>query len=415
MAILVKSIEREFLLSTAMRERSPITMSASGGEWTVRIVAVDKDKVAFNHELPLAMLRKGLAYDFRYNVRGQTIAFKATMLEPGEKRFVASMPDKVYKNLSRRFIRLPPPGDLSASFAFEGERYDLDFPSSAGYSPAKEPEPSPHFDPADLRGLMAEFERKALAISSDRGIVMFKDRAPESLEERLAAATGRCFYLPTAASGLPRSDPFADRTILTRDDFLEHFMEAEGMEPDFAEDEVTRFERSKRSSNVVSELIVPILFQSYAIGCATVVNRDPAKRPFDLGDVETFLTFARVFSWSLKLHGYFKDAPKLDENYRTQVVDVSAGGLLFACGDPRLVQALKEGTAVSVRLRARKRSVNAAGTIRRHYAGSAEAYFGIEFHMMAPEDFRFLFEYLYGRPFTDEDSDSVEGVRIAGP
>ncbi|HRW23934.1 MAG TPA: PilZ domain-containing protein [Spirochaetia bacterium] len=414
MAVLVKNIEREFLLSTAMRERSPITMSAGGGEWTVRILAVDKDKLSFGHELPLDLQRKGASFDFRYNVRGQTIAFKATMLEPGERRFATSMPEKLYKNLSRRFVRLPPPGDLAASFAFAGERYDLDFPASSGSGPSREPEPSPYFDPSDLRGLMAEFERKALAVASDRGIVMFKDRKPETVPERLAAATGRCFYLPTALGGLPRSDPFAERTILTRDDFKQHFIDS-GMEEDFAEDEIVRLERSKRSTNVLSELIVPILFQDYAIGYAAVVNRQAGKPPFDLRTVETFLAFARVFSWSLKLHGYFKDAPKLDDDYGTQVVDVSAGGLLFACGDRRLIQALKEGTAVSVRLRAKKRTVEASGTIRRHYAGAGEGYFGIEFHMMAPEDFRFLFEYLYGRPFTDDDAESVEGIRIVNP
>ena len=47
--------------------------------------------------------------------------------------------------------------------------------------------------------------------------------------------------------------------------------------------------------------------------------------------------------------------------------------------------------------------------------GTGEGYFGIEFSMMAPEDFRFLFEYLYGRPFTDLDSDSVEGIRVINP
>ncbi len=411
MAILVKSIEREFLLSTALRERTPVTMVAGGGEWTVRIISVDRSMVTFHHEVPLGLLGKGTIYDFHYNTRGQTIAFKATVLEPGEKRFGVSLPEKVYKNLSRRFIRMPPPGDLASSFPFAGERYDLDFPPSAAYNPAKEPEPSPDFNPSDLRGLMAEFERKALAIGSERGIVMFKDRKPESLEEKLATATGRCFYLPTAIAGIPRSDPFAERTILTRDDFLQHFLDT-GLESAFAEDEVAKFERSKRAANVLSELIVPILFQDYAIGYATIVNRQAEKPPLDLGSVETFLAFARVFSWSLKLHGYFKDAPILDENYRTQVVDVSAGGLLFACRDPKLVQGLKEGTEVSVRLKARKRGVDASGTIRRHYADSGEAYFGIEFHMMAPEDFRFLFEYLYGRPFTDDDSDSVEGVRI---
>ncbi|MBU0927487.1 MAG: PilZ domain-containing protein [Spirochaetes bacterium] len=414
MATPVKSIEREFLLATAMREKSRIVMSAGGGDWTVRILAVDRTKVTFAHEIPLQLLGKGSAYDFRYDVRGQTVAFKTSITEPGERRFTAAMPEQVFKNLSRRFLRMPPPGDLAASFAFAGERFDLDFPPSAVFNPDKEPEASPDFDPADLRGLMAEFERKALAIASDRGIVMFKDRKPQSPEERLAAATGRCFYLPTAISGLPKSDPFAERTILTRDDFLQFYVDS-GVEPEFAEAEVAKLERSKRSSSVLSELIVPILFQDYAIGYASVVNKQAGRPPFDLGAIETFQAFARVFSWSLKLHGYFKDAPRLDDDFRLQVVDVSAGGLLFACGEPRLIQALKEGSSVTVRLNARRRAVDASGTIRRHYAGSKEGYFGIEFHAMAPEDFRFLFEYLYGRPFGDDDSDSVEGARIVAP
>ena len=414
MAILVKNIEREFLFLTAMRERSPITMNAGNGEWTVRIASVNAELVSFQHEVPLGLLRKGAMYDFRYNVRGQTIAFKARMSEPGEKRFGVSMPENVYKNLSRRFARLPPPGDLAVSFSFAGERFDLDFPPSDAFNPASEPEPSTHFDPSDLRDLMAEFERKALAIASDRGIVMFKDRKPESVEENLMASTGRCFYLPVALSGIPRSDPFAERSILIRDDFTAHFMEA-GLEPDFAEDEVSRIERAKRSSGILSELTVPILFQDYAIGYATIVNRHAGKPPIDLGSVKTFMAFARVFAWSLKLHGYFKGSPMLSENYRTQVVDVSAGGLLFACGDQKLIQALKEGSTVAVQVCAKKRVVDAHGTIRRHYVGTGEGYFGIEFSMMAPEDFRFLFEYLYGRPFTDLDSDSVEGIRVINP
>ncbi len=414
MATLVKNIEREFLLSTAKRERSEITMSAGTGEWIVRIKQVSQSKVMFQHEVPLQMQHKGKLYDFRYTVRGQMIAFKANMLEPGEKVFSVEMPEKVYKNLCRRFARLAAPVDLSASFSFAGERFDLDFPSSTAFNPDREPEASPDFNPADLRGLMMEFEQSALTIASDRGIVMFKDKRPEAVEERLVASTGKCFYLPSALSGIPKSDPFAERTILTRDDFLAHFME-NGLERDYAEDEVARFERANRSSGILSELLVPILFQDYAIGYAVIINKQAGKPPFELGLVEKFLAFARIFSWSLKLHGYFKDAPKLDESYGTQVVDVSAGGLLCACNDPRLMQSLKEGTQVSVLVRARKRPVNTGGTIRRHYAGKKEGYFGIEFNMMAPEDFRFLFEYLYGRPFSDEDSESVEGIRVSNP
>ncbi|GAB1457214.1 hypothetical protein MASR2M48_25220 [Spirochaetota bacterium] len=50
---------------------------------------------------------------------------------------------------------------------------------------------------------------------------MFKDRKPISVEEKLVASSGRCFYMPSNRSDLPKSDPFAERTILTRDDFFE--------------------------------------------------------------------------------------------------------------------------------------------------------------------------------------------------
>ena len=414
MAEPVKSIEREFLLSAAIRERAALTMEIGGGTWSARLLAVEPLRLTLQHEAPLGLLRKGETCAFTYAVRGHSVAFKASILEPGERRLVVAMPDRVYKNLERRFTRLPPPGDLSASFAFLGERYDLDFPTSSAFRASREPEPSADFDPADLKGLMAEFERKALAVGSDRALVMFKDRRPESLEETLCSATGRSFFLPAPLSGIPTSDPFADRTILTRDDFISYHV-SQGLEPDFAEAEVAGLERAKRATGVLSELVVPILFQDYAIGCARIVNRRPGRAPFDLGTVETFVAFARVFAWSLKLHGYFKGAPRLEADFRPQVVDVSAGGLLFACGDARLRQALKEGGQVSVRLAVGKRSIATAGTIRRHYAGSGEAYFGIQFHMMAPEDFRFLFEYLYGRPFTDGDADSVEGARTPAP
>jgi hypothetical protein len=414
MASLVKSIEKEFLLNTAKREGALITMSTGTGEWSVRIIDVSSRGIGFAHEIPLRFLRKGTNYDFQYKVRGQTIAFKTPVLEPGERRFVAAIPEKMYKDLSRRYTRLPPPGDLAASFSFAGERYDLDFPSSTAFNPDVEPEASPDFDPADLKGLMQEFEQKALAIGSERGIVMFKDRDPASPEERLAAQTGRCFYLPSIISGIPKSDPFAERSILTRDDFISWYIET-GLEPEQAETELVHFERSKRNAGVLSELLIPILFQDYTIACASIVNTQPGKPPFDLRAVETFMSFARVFAWSLKLHGYFRNSSKLDDDYRTQVVDVSAGGLLFACHDPKLMQALKESLPVTIRLASKRRTIDASGVIRRHYVGGQEGFFGIEFTVMAPEDFRFLFEYLYGRPFTDEESDSVEGVRIISP
>ena len=207
MAILVKNIEREFLLTAAMREKAAIVMVTGGGEWTVRISAVDRDRLTFSHAVPLALLQKGKILDFRYNVRGQTIAFKAQILEPGEKAIVTSIPGALYKNLLRRFARMSPPPDFGVSFSFSGERYDLDFPQSHAYVAPDGDYLDPSFDPADLRALMAEFERKAERVALERGIIMYKDRKPEGAIESLAAATGRAFFLPSSMAGIPISDP----------------------------------------------------------------------------------------------------------------------------------------------------------------------------------------------------------------
>jgi hypothetical protein len=36
-------------------------------------------------------------------------------------------------------------------------------------------------------------------------------------------------------------------------------------------------------------------------------------------------------------------------------------------------------------------------------------YFGCRFLDVAPEDMRFLFEYIYGKPFTDSDASFLSG------
>ncbi len=39
----------------------------------------------------------------------------------------------------------------------------------------------------------------------------------------------------------------------------------------------------------------------------------------------------------------------------------------------------------------------------------------MEYDEIQPEDFRYIFEVLYGRPFTDADGFSVEGLAVRKP
>ncbi|MCX7025512.1 MAG: PilZ domain-containing protein [Spirochaetes bacterium] len=410
MAVLIHTVERDFLFRTAIEERVPVACEIGGGKWYIRILRADENRMTFLHSIPARLLKVGTEHDFRFVVLSQTVAFRAMIIEAKDSTLVAEVREDVIKNLSRKFVRRAPPVDLAVSFSFKGERYALDFPVADSYESIEDPGESSDFDPSDVRALVQEFDARASPICSDRRITLFKDRKPSGLDELLVAETGRAYYNPTVLTGLPSTDPYPERRILVHSDFVEHGM-SHGLELAFAEEEVVRFERSKRSEGILSELMAPIRFHEYVIGIVHIANSKSGLPPFDLGVLGTFTEFARVFAWSLKINGYFRNAPKRTDDYVAEIIDVSAGGLMFTLLDPELSKALNEGSEISVALSTPRRTVNAIASIRRRYRDGRVTYFAAGFLGMAPEDFRFLFEYLYGRGFTDADVMSVEGLK----
>lgn len=409
MATSLRRIEKEFILGAVRDEKGKILLTAGSGEWPMSLVELRRDALLLSHAMPLRLIRRGQSYEFRFVYREQPMAFRAKVMEVKETSLLLELPESVYKNLGRRYSRRVPPQDFSVSFSFMGDRYQLDFPTSREFDPVSEPEPSPDFDPADIRILVQEFNTKAAEFASDRAILMWKERRPESLEERAVVRSGKVFYLPTAIGGVPAADPYLKPRILTRRDLLD-FLAEEGLREDLAEAELERFERNKREEGVLSQLLLPVIFQEYVIGCVSLVNRMPGKAPFDLGVVDLFLQFGKVLAYSLKKNGYFKNAPRKKNDFEAKVVDLSAGGMLFANPSRELAAALLPDSRVELQLAFGSRVVKAPATLKRTYRDAELVYYALEYEEIAPEDFRFLFESLYGRPFTDDDAISLEGL-----
>ncbi len=402
MATRVRDTERDFLFKLALDERLPVACKAGGGTWDLRLAKIAGTRLVFRHSMPLRFLAMGATISLRFVARSHIVAFDATVFEATETTLAAEPSGDVLKDLSRKFDRKPPPSDLAVSFSFKGERYALDFPATDGFEDAEEPATSPDFDPTDLRSLVQDFGAKAGDISSERGITLFRNRKPQGLEESLVVKTGRSYFNPNVVMGLPLTDPFPERRILIASDFVEHFAES-GMETAFAEEEKTRFERSRRAAGYRSELAVPIRFHEYVLGIVRLSEKRPDRTPYDLGTLETFAEFARAFAYSLKRNGYFRGSPKRSDDYRAEVVDISAGGLMFALRDEELARALNEGSDIAVCIAWSKRTVNATARVRRRFRDGQAIFFASGFVDLPPEDFRFLFEYLYGRPVTDAD------------
>lgn len=414
MATSLKRIEKEFVLSSIRDERQRMLLLAGNGEWPVEIRSLDSDFLVLSHAMPLRLLRKGQIYEFRFVYREQGMAFRAKTLEVKDSLITVEMPKAVYKNLGRRYSRRTPPPELGVTFAFKGERYELAFPTTREFTTISAPEASSDFEPKDIRALIRDFNAKAESYASERSIVMFKERLPQSIEERIIIRTGKILYLPSSAGGLPLSDPFVPPRIITREMFGD-FLREEGSREDLVEEELARYERNLKASGTLSELLVPILFQEYVIGYVRLENRLPGKSPFDLAVLETFHLFAKILAYSLMINGYFKGAPKKPSDFRALVLDLSAGGILFANPSRELAIALVPDSRIDLIFKIGSRQFTAAGVVRRVYRDAERVYYGLEYDDMEPEDFRFLFESLYGRPFTDADALSIEGLGIKAP
>ncbi|MGO8695089.1 MAG: PilZ domain-containing protein [Rectinemataceae bacterium] len=414
MATTLKRIEKEFILNAVMEEKIRLLLIAGAGEWPVLFTGIDDDEIVLSHTMPLRLLRRSERYELRFVYREQPMAFRSRVLEVKETSLTIEMPDTVYKNLGRRYSRRAPPQQMAVSFSFKGDRYDLAFPVTREFDPVTEPEPSSAFDPADIRALVREFDARAEEYANERSVRMFKDRIPESLEERLIVRTGKIYYLPTAMGGLPLVDPYVRPRIVTRN-ILGDFLREQETRDDLIEDEVARFERNKKNTGVLSELMIPMIFQEYVIGYVCLVNKQIGKPPFDLTLLETFHQFAKVLVYSLKINGYFRNAPKKASDFPAEVIDISAGGLLFTNASKELATSLLPGSAIEINIRTGGRSVRAGGRVKRTYRDAELVYYGIEYEEIAPEDFRFFFEALYGRSFTDSDATGIEGLGIRMP
>ena len=409
MATNLKRVEKEFILGSARDEKVPFLLIAGTGEWPCCIASVEADAIVFSHAMPTRLLKRSQVYEFRFVYREQPMAFRARVLEVRDSSVVTEMPEAVYKNLGRRYSRRAPPVELAVSFSFKGDRYQLAFPTTREYEPVSEPERSAAFDPRDIRALVAEFNDRSMEFASERAVRMFKERPPATLEERLIVRTGKIYFLPSSAGGLPVVDPYATPRIVTRDAFAD-FLRDEGIQEDLVDEEVQSFERGKRSSGILSELMIPLLFQEYVIGYVYLVNTAVGSPPFDLPVLETFHQFAKVLAYSLKVNGYFSNAPKKPQEFAADVIDISAGGLLFSSASRELSVSLLPSSEVEVTIKSKGRAVKLQAAVKRVFRDASRSYFGVEYASIEPEDFRFLFECLYGRAFTDEDAMGIEGL-----
>jgi hypothetical protein len=263
-------------------------------------------------------------------------------------------------------------------------------------------------NPGGLSGLIAQLAAWVKSYASGYKLVLFKDVKPSSTEERILAETGKTLFLPSTLGDLPKNDPFPKKRLITEEMFR-RYLESTGVDPNYLDEGVSKFIKNKFDAGFFSDAWVPILFHEYVLGYIHIWINKEGKKPFDYDLINSMYQFGSVLAFSLKQSGYF-DSGRLGNNpFQGKIVDISASGMLFTYPHSSLSSALLPETELAVKLVMPKRTVNASAKILRRYKDNIQVFFGCQFMDMVPEDMRFFFEHIYGKPFDEVDASFLTG------
>jgi hypothetical protein len=197
--------------------------------------------------------------------------------------------------------------------------------------------------------------------------------------------------------GLVTSNIFPEPVLLTRKDHAVYEEEI-GTAPGDVEGRIRQFIQEKFEKGYYSQLYCPAFYNEYMIGYVYLMNSIAELRKIDVGIVKYVYQFSKVLSYSLIQNSYFTEQKVEDIKYKSAIIDISASGLLFANADKELANELVLYSSIAIMLKVRTRNISINARISRKFRDERTYCYGLHFIEISPEDFRFLYEFIYGKP-----------------
>ncbi|MDR1302852.1 MAG: PilZ domain-containing protein [Treponema sp.] len=418
MSIPIKRIERAFMINMLYNEQIPIIYLHNREEYTLRIERYTKDKLYFKSDRPIGDLVIGKTVDliFKYNTLSISFTVEMNALEQGinvqENHFVGNMPEFLYKDLERSYSRVSFPQDIQVKFALTEDQYILPFPQSSMIAPFEETDPALdralELDTHDFNGILAALDRWIKDYADGCKVVLFKEGVPVSFEEQLIAKKGKSLFLPSMKEQFTHPPGYPEKYLITEALFKE-YLKSTGVNPAYFDKAIAHFFDSKAKGGIYADLWVPLSFQNYVIGSIRVWIKKAERAPLDHNVLVPLYRYAQALVFALKEEGYF-EAYRIKDAFITATgIDISATGLRFAYLQSSITASLTLQSKIALKLLMLKRTISVTAQIVRSYKKRNMVFFGCSFLDITPEDMRFLFECIYGTPFTEPGASLLSG------
>ncbi len=405
----VGRIEKEFVFKSLIDDQIPIEIHGNMKEFTGIILEIDEKQIIIQGKnLSMDDFEEGEEVRAFFYFKNNYHTFTSRVIKVEENNLVIKHPEGIYKNLQRKYERIKMPEGMFVYFTLKGKKVELNFPRSTSYQKVEEPKHSEEFDPARLDILISNFRKRMKVTVSENKITMFRDKIPRTYEEKVIVKTSKCLWIPSTEDDFPLKDPFPDERIVTKRDLIK-FEETLGTPPYIITSKLGNILYEKIKAGIFSELYVPILYNEYIVGYIRLMNNMENKRRIKEPLIDFVWEFSKILCYSLKINGYFKVETTGEKRYEAPIIDMSASGLLFSHTAPELGNELHIHSDIEITVTIRNRKLKIGSRVMRKFNENNTWHFGVQFLRITPEDFRFLFEYLYGKPFLTEYENVWEG------
>ena len=397
----VSQIEREFLIKTVHESEQPVRLHGVSTAGTGRITMIDRAALSVTlldtfDNAAFSVCERITGY---FDFHGKTYAFETTVRNASSRELRIDPPARLLRSLQRKYVRVKRPRGVTVKLSLANEDISLDYPVCPEYvSVEKSPDGNP-FSGKKLTDTIAFFQREISSRNAEQTIVMFRARKPERFEEEIVTATGKILFIPSTSAHLPKQDPYPEGRIVTES--IEESFE----DPNYFV-EGSKFDRiltEKRADGLTSEIWCPIVYYQYVVGYIYAGSR--TGEAFDISMVDYLWDFSRVLAYQLRETGYFNASCAKVQNpgHTAKILDMSPGGMLIALPEGEIRTPIKEGSFFSVDICLGKRSVQCTAKVTRRFDEKEGRCYGTSFCNLSGEDLMTIYEFLYRRPYTDDD------------
>jgi len=398
MAENVNLVETEFILREAQQHNIPIRLHGAGKTISARIVDIKRDSIFFSlQEAEKKNIGAWETLSAYFDFRGTDMTFSSKTVRFDRGQLVLAYPEHLLRSPARKHPRVPCPKGFSLEIMLENEKVHLNYPQCGEYSDVSLPDLREGFDITSMNTLVESFRARLSGMATESKVVLFKERAPETIEEILLAHFGKTLFIPSTKSALPSEDPYPEPRIITAAMVSEYEGASAIMEG-------SRFERalvSKIGRAVNAEVWCPIQYFQYVVGYVYLANKADRPISMDFSVVDYAWEFSRILAYYLKTQNYFKPNQKSEPiTHAAAIVDLSASGCLLSIPKTTLSMRIKTGSLLDMNIKHPEGVLSSKGRVVRRFDDKEGAYYGVSFLDLEEKDLLVLYPEIYEIPYS---------------